>query len=114
MERKELDSILAHNHYLKGGTKEACVKVRNFLNYATNPGNQIHSALSCVTADEFMEAVKTLMAFAYRQEDSVPERWKCDSDCRKTSSLLCPGECNISKTADKMCPFFLDEKLIWY
>lgn len=112
MERKELDSILAHNHYLKGGTKEACVKVRNFLNYATNPGNQIHSALSCVTADEFMEAVKTLMAFAYRQEDSVPERWKCDSDCRKTSSLLCPGECNISKTADKMCPFFLDEKLI--
>ena len=112
MERKELDSILAHNHYLKGGTKEACVKVRNFLNYATNPGNQIHSALSCVTADEFMEAVKTLMAFAYRQEDSVPERWKCDSACRKTSSLLCPGECNISKTADKMCPFFLDEKLI--
>ena len=112
MERKELDSILAHNHYLKGGTKEACVKVRNFLNYATNPGNQIHSALSCVTADEFMEAVKTLMAFAYRQEDSVPERWKCDSDCRKTSSLLCPGECNISKTTDKMCPFFLDEKLI--
>ena len=112
MERKELDSILAHNHYLKGGTKEACVKVRNFLNYATNPGNQIHSALSCVTADEFMEAVKTLMAFAYRQEDSVPERWKCDSDCRKTSSLLCPGECNISKTADKMCPFYLDEKLI--
>lgn len=112
MERKELDFVLAHNHYLEGGTKEACVKVRAFLNHATNPGNQIHSTLSCVTADEFMEAVETLMAFAYCQEDSVPERWKCDSDCRKTSLFLCPGECNISKTSDKMCPFFMDEGLI--
>lgn len=76
MERKELDFVLAHNHYLKGGTKEACVKVSDFLTHATNPGNQIHSALSCITADEFMEAVKTLMAFAYSQEDSVPEKMK--------------------------------------
>ena len=109
MERKELDFVLAHNHYLEGGTKEACVKVRDFLNHATTPGSQIHSALSCVTVDEFMEAVKTLMAFVYRQEDSIPEKWECDSDCQMTSSLLCPGECNISKTSDKICPFFMDE-----
>lgn len=51
MERKELDFVLAHNHYLEGGTKEACVKVRDFLNHATTPGSQIHSALSCVTVD---------------------------------------------------------------
>ena len=46
MERKELDFVLKQNHYLEGGTKEACVKVRDFLSHATNPGNQIHSALS--------------------------------------------------------------------
>ena len=112
MERKELDFVLKQNHYLEGGTKEACVKVRDFLSHATNPGNQIHSALSCVTADEFMDAVKTLMAFAFRQDDTIPEKWKCDNDCRMVSNLLCPGECNISKNADKMCPFFMDEGLI--
>lgn len=112
MKRKELDFILEHNQYLEGGTKEACIKVRDFLRHATNPGNQIQSALSCVTADEFMDAVKTLMAFAFQQEDTIPKQWKCDSDCRMTSSLLCPGECNISKTADKICPFFMDESLI--
>lgn len=112
MERKELDFVLAHNHYLEGGTKEACVKVRDFLHHATNPGNQIHSALSCVTADEFMEAVKTLMAFAFQENDSIPERWKCDSDCRMNSSIFCLGECNISKTVDRMCPYFMDEGLI--
>jgi len=112
MKRKELDFVLAHNHYLKGGTKEACVKVREFLSHAKNPGNQIHSPLSCVKADEFMEAVKTLMAFAFRQEDSIPETWKCDEDCERISYLLCPGECNISETADNRCPFFMNEGLI--
>lgn len=112
MDRKELDFVLKQNQYLEGGTKEACVKVRDFLQHATNPGNQIHSALSCVTADEFMEAVKTLMAFAFQEEDAIPEKWKCDSDCHRISSLLCPGECNISKDANKMCPFFMDEGLI--
>lgn len=73
---------------------------------------QIHSALSCVTSNEFMEAVKILMAFAFQQDDTIPEFWKCDNDCHMSSYLLCPGECNISKTAKKMCPFFMDESLI--
>ena len=112
MKRKELDFVLQQNRYLEGGTKEACVKVRDFLSHATNPGNQIHSSLSCVTADEFMDAVKTLMAFAFREDDTIPETWKCDNDCHMVSNLLCPGKCNISKTSDKMCPFFIDESLI--
>lgn len=112
MERKELDFVLKQNQYLEGGTKEACVKVRNFLQHVTNPGNQFHSEQSCITADEFVESVKTLMAFAFRQDDTIPERWRCDIDCRMISHFLCPGECNISKTAKNMCPFFMDESLI--
>ena len=30
MVRKELDFVLKQNQYLKGGTKEACVKVKYF------------------------------------------------------------------------------------
>ena len=112
MERKELNFVLEQNHYFEGGTKEACIKIREFLSHATNPGNQIHSALSCVTADEFMDAVETLMAFAYRQDDTIPEKWQCHNGCHMISNFMCPGKCNISKTASKICPFFMDGSLI--
>lgn len=112
MRREELELVLAHNQYLKGGTKEAGVKVRDFLRHATNQGNEILSARSCVTTDEFMEAVKTLMAFAFQQEDTIPNRWKCDNDCLMITNISCPGEYNISDTANKICPFFSDEGLI--
>ena len=113
MKRTALDFVLKQNQYLECGTKEACIKVRNFLQYATiTPGNQIHSELSCVTNEEFIEAVNTIMAFTFQQKDTIPERWKCDNDCRMVSYPLCPGECNISKTANQTCPFFTDESLI--
>ena len=112
MERNELAFVLKQNQYLEGGTKEACVKVREFLHYVTDPENQIHSELSCVTADEFMEAVKTLIAFAFSQDDTIPEKWQCDTDCHLTSNILCPGECNIDKNSNKICPFFMDEVFI--
>ena len=89
MNRKELDFVLQQNHYLEGGTKEACVKVRDFLSHATNPENQIHSTLSCVTTDEFMDAVKTLMSFAFPQDDTIPETWKCDNTCLISDNYIC-------------------------
>ena len=45
MEREELDFVLKQNHYLEGGTKEACIKAREFLRHATNPGNSFSSFL---------------------------------------------------------------------
>ena len=114
MERKELEWTLGSNHYLRGGTKEACVIAREFLSHAKNQvdGEGIHATNSCVTETEFIEAVKTIMAFTFRQEDTMPERWYCDNDCHRVSWFLCPGECNISKTSDKLCPYFMDEGLI--
>ncbi len=112
MRQEELDFVLEQNEYLEGETKEACVKVKEFLNYATSSEKQIESMLSCVTAYEVVEAVKVLMAFAFLQSDTVPKHWKCDVDCRRRSAILCPGECNVSKSADNMCPFFVDEGLI--
>lgn len=109
MKREELEFVLSQNEYLEGGTKEACVKVREFLRYATTTENQVDALKSCVTADEFVQSVKTLMAFAFRQKDVIAEQWRCDNDCQMVSYLLCPGECNLSITADKKCPFFKDE-----
>lgn len=112
MERKQLEFVLDDNHYLKGGTKEACVIARNFLSHATSSGNEIYSHYTCVTADEFIDAVKKLIAYTFQQDDAIPKMWKCDNDCRMVSYLLCPGECNINKESDKTCPFFWDEGLI--
>ena len=109
MERGELEFVLESNHYLKGGTKESCVKARDYIVNSMNPGNQLHAPLSSVRADEFVEAVRVLVAFAFRQEDTIPETWKCDYHCGMTSYLLCPGECNINQKSDKMCPFFVEE-----
>ncbi len=112
MKQKELEFILERNEYLKGGTKEACVKVRDFLFNAKNPGNQLQSPLSCVNVNEFVKAVEVLMAFAFQQEDQIPETWHCNNDCHRCNELLCPGECNISEEAEKLCPYFMDEGLI--
>ena len=112
MKREMLNLALEQNEYLVGGTKEACIKAREFLRYSQNSKNQIHSKTSCVSAEEFVESVETLMAFAFQQADTIPEKWKCDINCRLVTNILCPGECNMSITADKMCPFFMDEELI--
>lgn len=114
MTREELTSVLKQNDYFEGGTKEACIKAREFLRVAINLENQISlpTTLSCVTVDEFMNAVKTLIAFSYCQEDSVPEKWQCDSNCHRNLNIPCPGEFNIDKSAKKMCPFYIEDGLL--
>lgn len=109
MQREQLNFVCKDNGYLAGGTKEACVKARDFIKNVKNHGNVLSSPLSCVSADEFIEAVKVLMASAFLKEDEVPKTYRCENDCRKVSYLLCPGECNLDKEANDMCPFYEDE-----
>ena len=112
MQKNELDYVIDHNQYFKGGTKEACVKAKDFLKNATFSEDKIFSSLSCVTAQEFIDAVKVLMAFTFTQKDTIPETWQCDNDCSKVSDFICPGECNINKNSVELCPFFTDEGML--
>lgn len=105
MDRKEFDFVMEHNNYLKGGTKEACIKARDFL-------CNFNSGMSFVDVDEYKESVRTLIAFAFSQKDTVPERWSCDNDCHRLSDLICPGEFNMDNNSNKKCSFFIDEGLI--
>ena len=112
MKREELEFVLKDNNYMEGGIKEACVKVRDYLNSVVCTTDVIHSS-SSVTSEEFVDAVMTLMAFSFTHYDTVPERWYCDTDCHYlTSDLFCPGECNLDKKSKKLCPYFSDESLI--
>mgnify|MGYP005815677995 FL=1 len=109
MKIEDLNAILKQNNYQKGGTLEACVKVREFLQGSIPEAKTVHSLFSCVTAEEFLEAVKVLMAFASQNPDTVPKRWHCSSDCCKCSSSFCQGECSLDKDSDNLCPYFQDE-----
>lgn len=113
MKRNMLEFVLDSNSYVKGGTKEACVKIREFLkNASTDEDEFVITHHSCVTSEEFVSAVKTLMAYAFQKEDEIPKMWHCDNDCCKVSNILCPGECNIDKDAKELCPYFIDEGFI--
>ena len=112
MERNQLDFALKKNNYLEGGTKEACIKARDFIKYSVISKTGINSNLSCVSDEEFIRAVKVLIAFSFKQEDTIPETWSCDSDCKRISQDICPGECNINKDSLKTCPYFIDEGLV--
>ena len=109
MERRELEYVLAVNGYIEGGTKEACVKVKAFLRDSHQLESLEEPPFSSVKKAEFIDALKTLLAFSFMQDDTIPETWHCDSDCRMWCSLFCRGECNIRKDSDRMCPYFVDE-----
>ena len=109
MERIQLDSILVSNDYLEGGIKEACILVKKYLENARIDSKVILSSESCVTIEEFIKSVRTLMAFASQHDDAMPKMWYCDSDCSKVTSQICPGEFSLDKTSSNLCPFFTDE-----
>ena len=99
MNREELNSVLKNMAFKPGGTREACVKVKDFMvnfhkyNYeneqATLPTG--HTPLvfpeSCVTLDEFIEAVNVLMASAAMKKDEIPTRQNNKSKIMKKLEL---------------------------
>jgi len=124
MERDFFDYVTETLNCVKGGSKEACLKVREFIQNANldEDGKIIVSKHSAVNGEEFLEAVRVLMAFAWqnKEQDMVPERFICDHDCsRLTQDIFCPGECQViskealnknetSKVKAKKCPYFQD------
>ena len=109
MNKTEMKCVLESNDFKTGGTKEACVKARDFLKYVEKSENGIISNNSCVSSEEFVEAVKTLIAYSFGKEDTVPKRWYCDNDCRYVHSSFCKGECNIDNSSLNLCPFYSQE-----
>ena len=119
MDKEFLEFIIEHFECVPGGSKEACIKVRQFIGNAIvdEEGRLIPSLNSAVSSEEFLEAVRVLMAFAWqnREQDTVPERFICDSDCTQIGDF-CLGECQLvskrhseyGKVKSKQCPYYRD------
>ena len=105
MTKDEIEFILKHNSYLKGGTKESAIKVKEFI-------KQIETieSKSSIEFNEFIECIGTLIAFSFRAKDTIPEKWYCDNDCVYSSSLICKGEFNIDKKSENLCPYYKQER----
>lgn len=107
--------------FLKGGTREACVIVREALtNSDVHIGSMASDSLtlgstSAVSIDEFLEAVRVLMAFSYSQEDTIPERYECvDADCANNyHATFCHGEFSLDNREltlkRKPCPYYREQ-----
>ena len=100
----------------KGGVKEACYVVKEYLSHSRiNEDGIFNGSRSAVSNQEFLSAVELLLAFSWSQNmDIVPEFYFCDMDCsRLDTDIFCPGEFQISKSSEpvkqkKLCPHFID------
>ncbi len=109
LDRNQLDKLIEQEHCLDGGTKQASIKVKNYLHNAMPIGSTIQAPGSCVRNDEFIEAAFILLAYVSDKEDVVPERWSCENDCAYPNTETCPGGLKIQKGCPKTCPFYVVE-----
>lgn len=111
MQREYFEDLLKSENYLKGGTKESCIKAKEFIRNAQEVEKyKIKTSFSCVDSKEFIEAVKVLIAYAFSKEDEIPKTWYCDSECRMVNSSICLGECNLDENSNNLCPYFLGDE----
>ena len=118
MKPEELEKMLLEKSYLRGGTIEACVIIRMFLSHVhsedwKNSEKIATYAHAGVSGQEFIKAVRTLMAFAIEQDDTLPRRWRSecrssflDIECKKHRNSLCVGEFNLADNSKEVCPYF--------
>ena len=106
MNREQIEFILKYNNYLKGGTKEACVKVKDYLKKI-----EVIESKSSIDFDEFHDCINTLLAACFQAKDTIPLKYFCENDCRYTNGLLCPGEFNLDKNSKNICPYYKQENI---
>jgi len=115
MERKELEALIKEEGCIKGGTKEACIKVREVINHKINPGNQLHAPGCSVKIEEFLDAVEVLVSFALEHEDKKVYKYCCESDCVYAGNPNCKGRLIVGSKNKfpsgtvKVCPYHIEE-----
>ena len=121
MKREYVDYTIQKLKCVPNGSKEACVKVREYLqNIQLDRKNNTISSndFCCVSSEEFINSVQTLLAYAWqnREQDMVPESWYCDNDCSNIDRcIFCSGEYQLAakdergkSLSKRLCPYFSD------
>ena len=103
------ESINATN-CIKGGSKEAAIKVRAVLkNISMANENILLLGKSGVDAEEFLQAVRKLVVYAETSNDAKVELWYCEPDCVRTLNPNCPYRQRTFSKATEICPHYIEE-----
>lgn len=115
MDRLELEKVLKQQAFRHGGTREACVKVQDFMinfykwGYENKYGkDKMEFPKSCVTVEEFIDALDVLVASTFLKKDEVPKVWRCNPEkCKFSDTDFCYGMFNLTldTTVTNVCPF---------
>ena len=100
-----MNFTLKYNSYIKNGTKQACVKVKDYVKKI-----QYIESNSSIEFKEFLECINILLAFTFPAKDTIPTKYYCDNDCRYSGYLLCAGEFNTDEKSEKICPYYTQER----
>ena len=110
MNRSYVDFTIKTCDCKEGGSKEACILAHEFLKNTTIINGKIQTNDSSgVNVEEFIKAVRTLIAYSFPRDDQIPELWHCDSDCHYVNTIFCRGECQAVKGEEIRCPYFSDD-----
>lgn len=107
MDRQQLGYAIEKYAQWVGGTRESCIKIKDFIENAQITENGIQKTdATCVTTEEFLEALRILMAYSYLKYDEIPTRWHCKTDCKEKSRDICLGTFNVKDGYAIECPFY--------
>lgn len=109
MKIRDIDRFIEDSKCIQGGTKEACLKVREILSKGVVRRDSFYASHSEVSVDEFIQAVRVLVAFASNLPDEKVEVYYCQGDCARYYDKHCVGELALSSCATKRCPQYIQE-----
>lgn len=114
MEIKDFNKVKENIDYIPCGIKEACIIVNEYIkNCEIKKDYSLTSPKSAVSVNDFIEAVKVILAYTWenRDNDCIPSTIICDMDCYlRKIALFCPGECQVIDKDDSNknlvnCPY---------
>lgn len=109
MENNNIYDIIKSNGCIDGGTYEACIKAREVILNSFDGGHKLVILSDNVTAAEFIESVKVLMAFASKHPDEKVELWHCEADCVRAQNPNCLYRQITFSKGTKTCPHYIEE-----
>ena len=106
----KINELIKASNCIEGGSKEAAIKVRTVMkNISTANENILLLGRSGVNAEDFLQAIRKLVAYAESHADTKVELWYCETDCVRSQNPNCPYRQFMVSNGDKICPHYIEE-----
>lgn len=104
----KINELIKASNCIDGGSKEAAIKVRAVLKKIIMQNDSV-LLLDQNNAEDFLQAVRKLVAFAERRPDTYVPLFYCEEDCAILSCHKCLIKPNLFKEGTEICPLYIVE-----